>query len=111
MAMQMFSFSQLVAFAAYLLLTYAFFILAGRTGSVNARISAIGFAYCALAIVAQLVLSLSPELASSISIDHMTPSSIYYWVLYGVRPYILLLTAIFALRYALNDSRREREEP
>jgi hypothetical protein len=107
--MPMLFLSQLVACAAYLLLTYAFFTLADRANSSNARFAAVGFAYSALTIVAQLVLTASPHLSELLAINPGAPSGLGFWILFGLRPFVLVAAAVFAVRFALSDT--PRKEP
>ena len=97
MSMPMFSFGQLAAFAAYLLLALAFFGLAERRSSTDARIAAIGFGYDAVAILLQFLGMVSPAFSgwASPGMSHLNPM---YWLLYGLRPFVTLLAAVFAWR-------------
>ena len=95
MSMQFFSIGQLAACAAFLMLAYAAFLLLERRPSLEAKVIAIGFAYCGVGILAQLVSMLR---ASDPGMGGMW-NSLWFNLLFNIpRPWVLLLVAVCAIR-------------
>jgi hypothetical protein len=91
--------AQAAAVAAFLLLTHAFFGLSERTRSADAKLAAIGFAYCAVTAAVQLMATLSPPLSALLGVRDMSPWNPLYWLLYVARSYVLLGAAFCAWRF------------
>jgi hypothetical protein len=98
MSLQLLSIGQLVACVAYLALAYAFFLLAERLGSGNAKVAAIAFAYCGVGLFAQIVATFGQYISVSPGLSSITSSYLFNLLVGGLRPYALLLAAICTIR-------------
>ena len=95
MSMQFFSIGQLAACAAFLMLAYGGFLLLERRPSLEARVIAIGFAYCGIGVLAQVVAMMR---ASDPGMGGMW-NSLWFNLLFTVpRPWVMIAVAACAIR-------------
>jgi len=100
MSLQLLSIGQLIACVAYLALAYAFFLLADRLNSRDAKIAAIAFAYYGVGLFAQFLAAVSQYMSVSSGLSSLTSSYLFNMLVGGLRPYALLLAAICTVRFA-----------
>jgi hypothetical protein len=101
--MHLLSFGQVVAFAAFLVLAYGFFLLSDQLRSRNAKFAAIAFGYCAVGSFAQIMVVVSHFNSIGSGLDGITNSHLFYWLAGGLRPYAMLLAAVLTVRMARTD--------
>jgi hypothetical protein len=93
-----FAVGQLAACAAFLMLAYAGFLLGERRPSTEAKIAAIGFAYSAIGIFAQIVSIFSERMFSDSGMAGMW-NSLWFNLLFNYpRPWVLLVVAFCLIR-------------
>ena len=98
MSMMYFSVGQLVACAAFLLLAYAGFQLSERQPSMEAKVAAVGFAYSAIGIFAQVVGMFSQRMFADSGMGAIWNSFFFNLLFTFPRPWVMLAVAICLLR-------------
>lgn len=89
----------LVTGIAYGLLAIAIYLLASRHKSKAAMTSAVLFAYCSATLIAKFVLFFTLFSQPQHAYHLITDTHWFYLALNGLRPYALLLGALFALHF------------
>jgi len=90
----------LITGISYALLSIAVYLIASRHKSKAATASSVLFAYCSVTLIAKFVLFFTLFSQPNHSYHSITDTYWFYLALNGLRPYALLLAALFALHFA-----------
>lgn len=99
MPIEMLSIGLLAACAAFFVLAYAFYLESERRTSVDAKVVAIAFAFCGVGSFAQMLTFLSQRFFSDSGLGAVMNSLAFNLLFNGLRPWVMLLAAICALRF------------